>query len=514
MTQLQINFQKKTIIWVIMLVSFLGCNPHKKEAIDLSELTISEIHAAYQSGKFNSQELVQAYLDRIEEMDNDINSISMINPNAMEMAKALDTEFLQTKTLRPLHGIPLIVKDNINTKGLPTTAGSLALQDFYPEEDAFIIKKLVAAGAIVIAKSNMAEWAFSPMHSESSTVGITKNPYNLDYVPAGSSGGTGASMASNFGTIGLGTDTGNSIRGPSSHNALVGFRTTLGLVSREGIVPLYLRNDVVGPMCRTVEDAVKVLEVIAGYDTQDSLTRYSEGKIPSNYIQYLDKNGLKGARIGVLKNLVEHNPNEEVQALFEKALFDMEKQGAEIIQNVEIADFEKLSQDQWCPTFRLDLEDFLKTYVKRDTVQTLDDIMRIGSKSAYTSDRMERLSSNTLRRENPDIPCGDAYTDIKRMAFREAIENKMDELQLDALVYPSWNNKPARIEFFEEEYKGDNSQIVSPHTGQPAFTVPMGYTSGNLPAGIQFLGRMFDEPVLIKLTYSYEQATMHRKSPN
>ncbi|RPA68525.1 amidase [Cyclobacteriaceae bacterium YHN15] len=514
MTQLQTNFHKKAILWVITLITFLGCSAPNKEAIDLSELAISDIHTAYHSGKFNSQQLVQAYLDRIEEMDKDINSISMVNPNAMEMAKALDEEFQQTKTLRPLHGIPLIVKDNINTEGLPTTAGSLALQDYYPEEDAFIIKKLIEAGAIVIAKSNMAEWAFSPMHSESSTVGITRNPYNLDYVPAGSSGGTGASMASNFGTIGLGTDTGNSIRGPSSHNALVGFRTTLGLVSREGIVPLYLRNDVVGPMCRTVEDAVKVLEVIAGYDPQDSLTRYSEGKIPSNYTQYLDREGLKGARIGVLRNLVENNPDDEVYALFEKALFDMEEQGAEIIENVAITDFEKLSQDQWCPTFRLDLEDFLKTYVKRDTVQSLEDIMRIGSKSAYTRDRMERLSSNTLRRENPDIPCGDAYTDIRRVAFREAIENKMDELQLDALVYPSWNNKPARITFFEEEYKGDNSQIVSPHTGQPAFTVPMGFTSGNLPAGIQFLGRMFDEPVLIKLTYSYEQATMHRKSPN
>jgi amidase len=508
------NFTKRFALWLVTLIPIIGCESPKKESIDLLELSISDIHESFQNGKFTSQELVQAYLDRIEKMDSAINSISMVNPHAMEMAKALDEEFRQTKTLRPLHGIPLIVKDNINTKGLPTTAGSLSLQDFYPEEDAFIIKKLVAAGAIILAKSNMAEWAFSPMHSESSTVGITRNPYNLDYVPAGSSGGTGASIASNFGTIGLGTDTGNSIRGPSSHNALVGFRTTLGLVSREGIVPLYLRNDVVGPMCRTVEDAVKVLEVIAGYDPKDPITLYSEGKTPFNYTQYLDREGLKGARIGVLGNLVEDNPDDEVYALFEKALFDMEEQGAEIIQNVKIDDFDKLSQDQWCPTFQVDLEDFLKTYVKRDTVQSLEDIMRIGSNSAYTKDRMERLSTNTLRRENPAIPCGDAYTDIRRVAFREAIENKMDELQLDALVYPSWNNKPARIAFYEEEYKGDNSQIISPHTGQPAFTVPMGYTSENLPAGIQFLGRMFDEGVLIKLTYSYEQATKHRKSPN
>jgi Asp-tRNA(Asn)/Glu-tRNA(Gln) amidotransferase A subunit family amidase len=508
------NFPKKTALWGLILISFFGFKTPNKESISLSELTISQIHEGYKRREFNSQELVQAYLGRISEMDRDINSISMINPNAMEIAKALDGEFQKTKTLRPLHGIPVIVKDNINTKGLPTTAGSLALQDYYPEEDAFIIKKLVAAGAIVLAKSNMAEWAFSPMHSESSTVGITRNPYNLDYVPAGSSGGTGASIASNFGTIGLGTDTGNSIRGPSSHNALVGFRTTLGLVSREGIVPLYLRNDVVGPMCRTVEDAVKMLEVIAGYDSNDSLTRYAEGRIPPNYTQYLVREGLKGARIGVLKNLVENSPDGEVYALFKKALSDMEELGAEIIEDVEITDFEQLSQDQWCPTFRLDLEHFLKTYVKRDTIQSLEDIMRIGTRSAYTKDRIERLSTNTLRWENPAIPCGNAYTDIRRVAFREAIEKKMDELQLDALVYPSWNNRPARIDFFEGEYKGDNSQVISPHTGQPAFTVPMGFTSENLPAGLQFLGRMYDEPVLIRLTYSYEQGTMHRKSPD
>jgi amidase len=507
------NFTKKIAIWLFILPSFFGCESPKKEPINLSELTISQIHEGYQSGKFNSQQLLQAYLDRIEEMDKDINSISMVNPNAMEIAKALDKEFQKTKILRPLHGIPIIVKDNINTKGLPTTAGSLALQDFYPKEDAFIIEKLVASGAIVLAKSNMAEWAFSPMHSESSTVGITRNPYNLDYVPAGSSGGTGASIASNFGTLGLGTDTGNSIRGPSSHNALVGFRTTLGLVSREGIVPLYLRNDVVGPMCRTVEDAVKMLEVIVGNDPKDALTQYAEGRIPTDYTQYLDKYGLKGARIGVLKNLVEDNMDEEVLALFEKALSDMANLGA-TMEYVEIPDFDQLSQDQWCPTFRTDLEDFLKTYVKRDTLQSLEDIMRIGTHSSYTKARMERLSTNTLRRENSDLPCEDAYTDSRRIAFREAIENKMDELQLDALVYPSWNNKPAKIDFFEEEYKGDNSQIISPHTGQPAFTVPMGFTSGNLPAGLQFLGRMYDEPVLIKLTYSYEQGTKHRKSPN
>ena len=227
--------------------------------MDLSELTITAIHNAYENGTCNSQELVAAYLDQIKEIDGEINALTFINLNALSIAKELDEEYQKTKILRPLHGIPLIVKDNINTKGLPTTAGSLALNDFIPDEDAFIIKELIKAGTIIIAKSNMAEWAFSPRHTESSTAGTTRNPYNLNHVPAGSSGGTASAIAANFGTIGLGTDTGNSIRGPSSHCALVGFRTTLGLISRRAIIPHFLRNDVVGPMCRTVEDATKVL---------------------------------------------------------------------------------------------------------------------------------------------------------------------------------------------------------------------------------------------------------------
>lgn len=501
------------LILAFACVSLSCKNEIDSKVIPIEEFTISGIHQAYQNDDYTSEELVQAYLTRINRLDSALNSISMVNPEALTIARNLDEEFEKTGKLRPLHGIPLIVKDNINTQGLPTTAGALALADFYPEEDAFIIKKLVEAGAIIIAKSNMAEWAFSPMHSESSTVGTTRNPYNIDHVPAGSSGGTGASIAANFGTIGLGTDTGNSIRGPSSHNALVGFRTTLGLVSREGIVPLYLRNDVVGPMCRTVEDATKVLEVIAGLDPMDPITSYSEGKIPENYSQFLQNDGLKGARIGVFRTLSERETDPEISALFNESLKDMAALGAVIVDSVEIPDFEELASDQWCPTFRNDLEDFLQTYVKRDTMNTFEDVLRVGTNSEYTRQRIEALGKNTLRRSNPEIPCGNPFDDVRRIAFREAIEKVMDSLQLDALVYPSWNNRPARIERFEEEYKGDNSQIIAPHTGQPAFTVPMGFTSGNLPAGLQFLGRMWSEPTLIRLVYSYEQGTKHRKPP-
>lgn len=503
----------KILSFTLLTTLFFACKGLKQVEIELGELTISNIHQAYQNGDYTSEQLVRAYLERISQMDSAINAITFTNPEAIEIAKKLDQEFRETKTLRPLHGIPLIVKDNINTKGLPTTAGSLALQDFYPEEDAFIIQKLTQAGAIVIAKSNMAEWAFSPMHSHSSTAGITRNPYNLDHVPAGSSGGTGAAMAANFGTIGLGTDTGNSIRGPSSHNALVGFRSTLGLISRKGIVPLYLRNDVVGPMCRTVEDAVKVMEVMAAFDPQDPITSYAQGQIPKNYTQFLDKNGLSGARIGVFRTLSENNPDPEIKALFEQAILDLQNLGATVIDSVMVQDFDSLRQDQWCATFREDLETFLAQYVKTEKPKTLEDVIAEGTQSDFAKVRLESFLTNTGRWGDPDAACGDAYTDAKRIAFREAIENSMDALGLDALIYPSWNNPPARIANFQEEYKGDNSQVIAPHTGQPAFSIPMGFTSGNLPAGIQFLGKMYSEPTLIRLVYAYEQGTKHRKPP-
>jgi len=505
---------KINLVYIYLVFLLIGCQSTKlSKPIDLTELTIANIHDAYEKGSYNSQDLVNSYLARIEKFDKNANAITTINPRALAIAKELDEEFAKSKKLRPLHGIPIIVKDNINTKGLPTTGGSLALAEFIPDEDAFIIQKLVDAGAIIIAKSNMAEWAFSAMHTESSTHGTTHNPYNLDYVPAGSSGGTAAAIASNFGTVGLGTDTGNSIRGPSSHNDLVGFRTTLGLISRSAIIPLILRNDVVGPMCRTVEDATKVMEVMAGYDPNDPITKNSEGKIPLNYTQFLVKDGLKGARIGVLRELSDDNPDPEIKKLFEQSLFDLNSLGAEIIDPVIIPNFSTLKQNQWCADFRADVESYLKTYVKNDSIQTVEDIIRIGTNSDYAKRRLKMFARRNGRFENPEIACLDAYHDVRRIAFREAIEKVMDSLHLDAIVYPSWNNKPARIDSFEEDYKGDNSQIIAPHTGQPAFTIPMGFTNGNLPAGLQFLGRMYDEPILIKLAYAYEQGTNHRTPP-
>ncbi|WP_296704859.1 amidase family protein, partial [Algoriphagus sp.] len=269
----------------------------------------------------------------------------------------------------------------------------------------------------------------------------------------------------------------------------------------------------VGPMVKTVEDATRVLQVMVGIDPKDPLTSYSEGKAESNYLQYLDKDGLRGARIGVFRTLSERDPDPEISALFNQAMKDMESLGAVVVDSVIVPNFDELRQDQWCPAFKEDLEDFLQTYVKRDTIRSLEDVMRVGTKSDYTRQRIASFGDNNLRRGNPEIPCGNAYEDERRIAFREAIEKTMDSLQLDALVYPTWNNRPALIDKFQEEYRGDNSQIIAPSTGQPAFTIPMGFSSGNLPAGLQFLGRMYSEPTLIRLTYGYEQGTKHRKAP-
>jgi len=508
------------VLCVLLLIMNTRCtNKTESDKIisdkfNLMEATIADIHKAYMDGNLNCEQLVRTYIERIKEYDQStgLNSIVIINPEAIKTARLLDKEFQKTKKLRPLHGIPVIVKDNYNTSGLQTTAGSLALKGFIPKEDAYQVKVLKEAGAVVLAKSNMAEWAFSPRVTISSIAGETLNPYNTDHVPAGSSGGTAASVAANFGAVGLGTDTGNSIRGPSSHNALVGFRSTLGLTSRDGIAPLYLRNDVGGPMARTVEDATRILQLIAGYDPKDPVTKHCKGKIPENYLQFLDKDGLKGARIGVLRILSEKDPDNQVKLLFEQAIKDLKKMGAEVIDPLDIPGFDSISANHWCPVFQHDINLYLSSQGENIPVKNLEEIVASGKYSEYIERRLKYFLDNEKSPEKNDPPCLDPYNDTRRIAFRESIEKIMEDNKLGAIIYPTWNFPPAKVGDLDG-YRGDNSQIIAPHTGQPAFTVPMGYTEGNLPAGLQFLGRMYDEPTLIKYTYAYEQGTKHRKPP-
>jgi amidase len=260
----------------------------KTNKFQVVETTISETQAAIRTGKVTCHQLVQTYLDRIAAYDQStrLDTVVTLNPRAMEDADRLDREFARTHTLRPLQGVVMVVKDNYDTAGLQTTAGSLALKGFIPSEDAFMVKKIREAGAIILFKSNMAEWAFSPVVTESSIAGITRNPYDLERVPAGSRGGTAAAVAANLAEVGLGSDTGDSIRGPSSHNDLVGIRPTIGLTSRDGIVPLNSKADVGGPLARTVADAAAVLSVVAGYDPADPVTAESKGKVEKDYIAF------------------------------------------------------------------------------------------------------------------------------------------------------------------------------------------------------------------------------------
>lgn len=498
--------------WIALLISLACGLAQAQNQFEVTETTIAQTQAAIRAGKVTCHQLVESYLRRIRAYDQSsgLNSIVLINPNALAEADRLDREFKRTGKLRPLQGIAMIVKDNYDTYDLQTTGGSLALKGFVPKEDAWMVKKIREAGAIILAKSNMAEWAFSPYVTVSSIGGITRNPYDLDRVPAGSSGGTAAAVAASLGEVGLGTDTGNSIRGPSSHNALVGIRPTLGLTSRDGIIPLYIGNDVGGPMARTVEDAVRVLEVVAGYDPADPLTKLSEGKAPKNYTQFLDKNGLRGARIGVFRKYIDAPATDpQIKALSEAAIRDLKAQGAEIIDPFVVPDFDKLTENIWCGDFQADVNSYLAAHAQNARYKNLAEIVQSGLYLPYIE---PRLKSAIAPKDAGTPPCPDVYHNEQKIAFRNAVTAAMEAAKVDAVIYPTWSNAPRKVGDMQSP-AGDNSQILSPQTGFPAITVPMGFTYNSLPAGLTFLGRLFSEPELIKLSYAYEQATHHRHPP-
>jgi len=504
-----------SVVFICLVLFFVTCETAPKASdFTIEETTIAAVHEAMKSGRLTCRQLVEAYLRRIEAYDQPLrlNAIVVVNPNALARADELDEEFKRTGKLRPLHGIPMIVKDNYDTHDLQTAAGSLALKGSLPPDDAYQVRALREAGAVVIAKSNMAEWAFNPYKTVSSIAGITCNPYALDRVPAGSSGGTGAAVAANFGTAGLGTDTGNSIRGPSSHCCLVGIRSTIGLTSRDGIVPLYLRNDVGGPMARTVEDAVRILQVIAGYDPSDPVTETCRDKMPDDYMQYLQKD-LTGVRIGVFRKLIDTpDTDKEILALTEKAIEDLQALGAEIVDPFDIPNYETVSRGQWGDTFRHDVNNYLKSLGDNAPYKNLTEIFESGLYSPYVENRIKNALKVEGSPEELDPPLLGVNDDPRRIAFREAVESAMDVQNIDAFIYPSWRNPPRKIGDLESPH-GNNSPQIPPHTGQPALTVPMGFSYGEFPAGLQIVGRMFAEPVLIRCAYAYEQATKHRRPP-
>ena len=491
--------------------------PAAPPAFDVVEATIADAHAAMRAGTLTCRALVDAYLRRIDAYDRNgpaLNAIVVVNPRAVAVADSLDRVRAGGGTLGALHCVPVLVKDNFETHDLPTTAGSLSLQGFVPAQDAFMVRRVREAGAIVLAKTNMAEFAFTPYETVSSILpGYTKNPYAPDRVTAGSSGGTAAGIAASLGLVGLGTDTGNSIRGPSAHQALVGIRSTMGLTSRAGVAPLNLAADIAGPMTRTVADAAAVFQVVAGDDPADPATAAARGRAIPRYADALRRDGLRGARIGVLPQAyLRATTDPEVERVFRAAVDDLRRQGATVVDSVTIPGLdERLRAGTGsCNQFRHDLEGWLQRNGDRVPMKTLAEIVRSRRWHPSIQPRLEAAQLESLP---PDRNPGCARRDEFRAWLRTAVLQAMDAQRLDALAYPTWSNPPRLIGDLNTPH-GDNSQLFSPSTGFPAITVPMGYTLGaRLPAGLQLLGRPWGEATLFQLAYAYEQATRHRRPP-
>jgi Asp-tRNA(Asn)/Glu-tRNA(Gln) amidotransferase A subunit family amidase len=509
----------KKIARALLLASLVAvaCNtPNTTESnFPLVEATIADIHAAMEKGEVSAQYLVEGYLRRIEAYDKQgpsINSIIIVNPEAMETARYLDSVYAASGKVGPLHGIPVIVKDNYDVKGMPTSNGTLALKSSYPPDDAFQIKRLREAGAIILAKSNLAEFASSGSFSVSSVLpGYSRNPYDTRRTTAGSSGGTGASIAASLAVVGLGTDTGSSIRGPSSHQALVGIRSTMGLTSRDGIVPLALTNDIGGPMARTVEDAVRVFDVIAGYDEADTVTRASVASKPDSYLPFLEGSTLNGKRIGVLHQLFPlADSDTSVYSLMTAALEDLREGGAILLDSVRIEDLDSLNESGTrIRQLKRDYNAYLASLGDSAAYKSLQEIIDSEKYHPYLEKRLIDAQSDV------DVP--EAHPDWqKNMALRQELRNRilgvMDSLELDALIYPSFTYPPRLIGDLNGP-RGDTSGKLSPPTGFPAIAVPMGYSYGRYPAGFQLLGRPFSEGVLFEISHAYEQLTGHRRAP-
>jgi amidase len=487
-------------------------------SFEVVEATIAQAHDAMKAGRLTCRELVGYYLKRIEAYDKNgpgINSVVLVNPEVEKQAGELDGRFAKSGLTGPLHCVPVIVKDNFETKGLQTTDGALAFAGFLPVKDAFQVKRVKDAGALVLAKSNMAEWAFSPYETVNSILpGYTKNPYALDRVTAGSSGGTAAAVAASLGLAGLGSDTGNSIRGPSSHQALVGIRSTMGLTSRAGVMPLNLLADIAGPMARTVEDAVKVFQVIVGEDPGDPVTAAARQHPPQDYLAALDREGLRGAVIGVLRQAYERPTTDpEIVRVFQTALEDLKRAGATIVDpaTVEGLDAIKRPPDVGpCMGFKYDLNRYLAAWGDRVPLKNLTEIVKSGR---FHPNNQRRLETAEKGPENgPDSDACRADTDYREQV-RASVLKTMDKLKLDAFVYPTWSNPPRLIGDLTTPH-GDNSQFYSPTTGFPAINVPMGFTRGGaLPSGMTIYGRAWSEARLLKFAYAYEQATHQRRAP-
>jgi len=517
------------IILILALISgFIACqSPSSKKTDDLSglawieEMTITEIEQGYRDNKFTVSEVVAAYLDRINRIDKSgasLNSIIVVNPDALQVAAEMDKEISSGKMRGPLHGIPVILKDNIDTHDkMATTAGSDALRNSFAVADSYVASKLRAAGAVIIAKANLSEWAnFRGYVSSSGWSGIagqTKNPYVLDRNPCGSSSGSGVAVSANLCMIAIGTETNGSIVCPSNNNGIVGIKPTVGLISRSGIVPISFTQDTPGPMSRTVEDAAICLGALTGIDPADSKTNASEGRSLTDYTNYLNADGLKGRRIGVLKNSGGYS--DCVDSLMQKAIEDMKNKGAEIIE-VEVpwtTEYENASLQVLLYEFKDGLNRYLATLDSTIQVRSLKELIEFNKKDPVELKYFDQKIFIEADKKG-DLSSPEYLNALKKMlkASREdGIDKVMNSNDLDALVAPTGSPAWKTDLVLGDHFIGGSSSLAAV-AGYPAITVPMGFIN-KLPVGISFFGRAWSEPVLIEIAYSYEQATRHRKRP-
>ena len=487
-------------------------------AFVLEEATIAGIHAAFASGTLTCRQLVTKYLARIEAYDGyddgpALNAVLTVNPRALETAADMDARRDSSPTaVGPLHCVPVVLKDNYDTADLPTTGGSVTLAESVPLDDAFVVQRLRAAGALVLAKANLTELARGGT-TVSSLGGQTKNPYDLTRTPGGSSGGTGAAIAANFGAIGTGSDTGQSIRSPASAGSLVGLRPTRGLVSRDGIIPLSTTQDAAGPITRTVEDAARMLDAMAGHDPKDPITAFSLDKIPASYADSLNLDGLDGARIGVLLDFFGADAvHEEVNAVTDAAIEQMSVLGATMVR-MRIPDLDALTRGLSVSSFeaKVAFNAYLTDLGSGAPVRSLEVFIERGG-----FDDSIRRGLETDQQVMDGLSDPEYHRRLgRREQLRQAVMTAMANDDLDAILYPHQRRLVAAIGEPQLERNG----VLSNGTGFPAITLPGGFSSPTasapvgVPIGIELLGSAWSEPRLIELAFAFEQATTIRKPP-
>ena len=490
---------------------------------ELDELTIADLQQGMTSGKFTARSLVEKYLARIESLDKQdptVNSVIQVNPDALSIADALDLERKQKGARGLMHGVPVLIKDNIDTADrMLTTAGSLALLQSRPARDSFVAQQLRAGGAVILGKTNLSEWAnIRSSHSTSGWSGrggLTKNPYALDRNACGSSSGSGAAAAANFCAAAVGTETDGSVVCPSSANGVVGIKPTLGLVSRAGIIPIAHSQDTAGPMARTVRDAAILLGALAGVDPRDSATAESKGKAQADYTRFLDPNGLRGARLGVARKYFGFH--DAVDALMNNLLEEMKRAGAEIIDPADLPSHGKFDETEFTVLLyelKADLNAYLENLGPAVPVHSLEEIISFNDRNR--DKEMPYFAQDIFLKAQAKGPLTskeylDALDANHRLSRKEGIDAVMDKFNLDAIVAPTAG--PAWLtDLVNGDHAAGGSSNAAAVAGYADITVPAGFISG-LPVGISFFGRAWSEPTLLKIAYGFEQATKARRPP-